>query len=77
MAKFIKLTELRRNCAVAIDIEAIECMYEVSNGGTELISVARSTKYVVKESLDDILALLAEDGMAIRDAKVSDPIVER
>jgi hypothetical protein len=52
-------------------------MYEVYNGGTELISVARNTKYVVKESLDDILVLLAEDGMAIRDAKVTDHIMER
>jgi hypothetical protein len=44
-------------------------MLEVTNGGTELISVTRSAKYVVKESLDDILARLTDNGMAIRDAK--------
>lgn len=78
MAKFIKLTELRRNCPVALDIESIECMLPIPNdGGTELISVTHHTKYVVKETMDDILTRLDEAGMAIRDAKVTDHIMER
>ena len=57
MAKFIKLTDLKRGTTVALNIDTIEYMIP-SNGGTALVSVTHHTKYEVKESMDDILALL-------------------
>ena len=57
MAKFIKLTRSKSGDIFALNIETIE--YMLPNGeGTSLVSVTHHTKYDVKESMDDILALL-------------------
>lgn len=55
MAKFIVLTEAGpQHRRVAINIDTIEYMLERPNG-TELVTSTNHTKYVVRESLDDIL----------------------
>ena len=59
MAKFIKLTDMKRGNIFALNIETIEYMLPGANGeGTALVSVTHHTKYDVKECMDDILALL-------------------
>ena len=61
MAKFIKLTDLKRGHTFALNIETIEYMIPVPDGeGTALVSVTHHTKYAAKESMDDILAMLDE-----------------
>jgi uncharacterized protein YlzI (FlbEa/FlbD family) len=57
MAKFIKLTDMKRGNIFALNIETIEYMLP-NTEGTALVSVTHHTKYDVKESMDDILALL-------------------
>lgn len=54
MAKFIRLTEIKRG-SIAINLDIIEVMAPAANGGTDLISITHHTKYTVKESMDDIL----------------------
>mgnify|MGYP003296777334 CR=1 FL=1 len=61
MAKFIKLTDLKRGNTFALNIETIEYMLPITNGeGTALVSVTHHTKYEVLESMDDILLMLEE-----------------
>lgn len=61
MAKFIKLTDLKRGNTFALNIETIEYMLPTSNNaGTALVSVTHHTKYEVMESMDDILMMLEE-----------------
>jgi uncharacterized protein YlzI (FlbEa/FlbD family) len=58
MAKFIIITEtgpLHRR--LAINIETIEYMLERPIG-TEIVTSANHTKYVVQESLDDIMQVI-------------------
>lgn len=59
MAKFIKLTEGSQGRTIAVNMETIEYMLpRPNNVGTELVSVTHHTKYIVRESLDDILSKL-------------------
>lgn len=76
MAKFIKLTEAgSQGRIVAINIEAIEYMLPRPNTGTELVSITHHTKYVVRESMDDILAMV-ESPVECRDAKETPSAME-
>lgn len=66
MAKFIKLTDLKRGNMFALNIEMIEYMLPIpNNNGTALVSVTHHTKYEVQESMDDILATLEEPIMML------------
>jgi uncharacterized protein YlzI (FlbEa/FlbD family) len=61
MAKFIKLTDLKRGNMFALNIEMIEYILPIPNSnGTALVSVTHHTKYEVQESMDDIFATLEE-----------------
>lgn len=61
MAKFIKLTDLKRGNMFALNIDMIEYMIPIQNSnGTALVSVTHHTKYEVQESMDDILSWLEE-----------------
>lgn len=57
MAKFITLTEAGpQGRTIAVNIDTIEYMLpRPNNGGTEIVTVTHHTKYIVRESLDDIL----------------------
>ena len=58
MAKFITLTEAGpQHRRVAINIEMVEYILDRPNG-TELVTSMNHTKYVVRESMDDIMRLL-------------------
>ena len=77
MAKFIKLTEIgSQGRIVAINIEAIEYILPRPNLGTELVSITHHTKYVVRESMDDILAMLGESTAECRDAQETPSVME-
>lgn len=61
MAKFIKLTDLKRGNTFALNIETIEYILPFPNNvGTALVSVTHHTKYEVKETMDDILLMLED-----------------
>lgn len=61
MAKFIRLTDLKRGNTFALNIETIEYMLPIPNsGGTALVSVTHHTKYEVMESMDEILMMLED-----------------
>ena len=78
MAKFIKLTEAGpQGRIIALNIDAIEYIFP-RPAGTELVSITHHTKYVVRESADDILSYLDDIGMllTIKSAKETSPIVE-
>ena len=58
MAKFIVLTEAGpMHRRVAINVEMVEYILDRANG-TELVTATNHTKYVVKESIDDIMAII-------------------
>lgn len=78
MAKFIKLTALRRNNEpIVLNIDTIEYMLPIAgSNGTSLISTTHHTKYDVVESMDDILATLDDIGMVISIAKETPHIME-
>lgn len=77
MAKFITLTTAGPNTRkVALNLDKIEYMIPRAKEGTELVSVTNHTKYVVKESMDDILSRLDDLGMVITIAKETSPITE-
>lgn len=78
MAKFIKVTEAgAQGRSVVINIDTIEYMLSrPNNGGTELVSITHHTKYVVRESMDDILSKLDDIGMLISIAEETSPIME-
>ena len=67
MAKFIKLNDIRRNGEVVLNVDTIEYMVPMTNGNTEIVSTTHHTKYVVSESMDYILRLLACSGMVLED----------
>lgn len=59
MAKFIRLTDVRRNDIFALNVDTIEYMIPIpDNGGTTIVTVTHHTKYVVKELMDDILSTI-------------------
>ena len=61
MAKFIKLTDLRRGHTFALNIETVEYMLPIPNTeGTALVTVTHHTKFEAKESFDEILAMIDE-----------------
>ena len=78
MVKFITLTTAGSQARkVAINLDKIEYMIPRSkDGGTELVSVTNHTKYVVKESMEDILSKLDDIGMVITIANETSPITE-
>ena len=58
MARFIVLTEAGpQHRRVAINIEMVEYILDRPNG-TELVTSTNHTKYVVRESIDDIMKIL-------------------
>ena len=58
MAKFIVLTEAGpMNRRVAINIEMVEYILNRPNGA-ELVTSTNHTKYIVRESVDDIMRIL-------------------
>lgn len=78
MAKFIVLTENgAQGRKVAINIDTIEYMLS-RPAGTELVSVTHHTKYLVRESMDDILSYLDNIGMVLgfNSAKETSPTTE-
>lgn len=78
MAKFIKLTEAGpQGRTIALNAEAIEYMLPRPTG-TELVSITHHTKYLVRESMDDILSYLDDIGMVltIPSAKETSPVTE-
>lgn len=78
MAKFIKLTEAGpQGRTIVLNIEAIEYMLPRPTG-TELASITHHTKYLVRESMDDILSYLDDVGMVltIPSAKETSPVTE-
>lgn len=61
MAKFIKLTDLKRGHTFALNIETVEYMLPIPNAeGTALVTVTHHTKYEAKESIDEILEMMDE-----------------
>ena len=77
MAKFIVLTTAGPNTRrVALNLDKIEYIIPRAKEGTELVSVTNHTKYVVKESMDDILSRLDDLGMVTTIAEETSPITE-
>ena len=71
MAKFIKLTDMKRGNTFALNIDMVEYMLPASNNtGTALVSVTHHTKYEVLESMDDILMML-EDRVEMIDGPIA------
>lgn len=72
MAKFITLTEAGpQGRTIALNIDTIEYMLpRPNNVGTELVSVTHHTKYVVRESMDEIMKLLFYHGMLVRELPI-------
>lgn len=67
MAKFITLTEAGpQHRRVAINVNTIEYMLERVNC-TELVTSTNHTKYVVQESMNDILNILYYYGLLVID----------
>ena len=77
MARFVKLTPLKRDGYFILNIDTIEYMLPISNNaGTALYTVTQHTKYEVRESIDDILARLDDVGLVLTIAKNTTPITE-
>lgn len=78
MAKFIKLTEAGgQGRTIAINLDTIEYILPRPSGA-ELVAVTHHTKYLVRESMDDILSYLDDIGMVltIKPAKETASITE-
>ena len=69
MAKFIKLTDMKRGNTFALNIDMVEYMLPAGDG-TALVSVTHHTKYEVQESMDDILMML-EDRVEMMDGPIA------
>ena len=67
MAKFITLTEAGpQGRTIVLNVDTIEYMLaKPNNGGTEIVSVTHHTKYVVRESMSDIMTRLFTYGMLL------------
>ena len=80
MAKFIKLTEAGgQGRTILLNINTIEYMLPKHNSGTEVVTTTNHTKYVVRESMIDIMEYLDDIGrlLAIKPiAKETSPIME-
>lgn len=69
MAKFIELTDIRRG-PIAINMDTVEVMAPITAGGTEVISITHHTKYIVKESMDDILRMVRGERIVVDDPEL-------
>ena len=77
MARFVKLTRLRGDGCFVLNLDTIEYMLPIPNNvGTTLYTVTHHTKYEVRESMDDILAMLDDVGLVLTVAKKTVPITE-
>lgn len=75
MARFVKLTSIKRDEPFVINLDTIEYMIP-SNAGTALFTVSHHTKYEVRESMTDILAMLDDVGLVLTVAKNTSPVME-
>lgn len=76
MAKFIELTDTRRG-HIAVNMDTIEVMAPIAAGGTEVISITHHTKYIVKESMDDILRMVRGERTVAEEAEERKDILRR
>ena len=77
MARFVKLTPLKRDGYFVLNLDTIEYMLPISNNaGTTLYTVTHHTKYEVRESMDDILSMLDDVGMVLTVTKTTPPVME-
>lgn len=60
MAEFIELTDTRRG-PIAINMDTVEVMAPITGAGTEIITITRHTRYLVKETMEDILSMMREE----------------
>jgi uncharacterized protein YlzI (FlbEa/FlbD family) len=78
MAKFIALTENGpQGRMVVINIDSIEYMMQRPNSNiTEVVSVTHHTKYLVRETLEEILNALDESGHLVSIVRKTPSIME-
>ena len=66
MAKFIKLTDRKTGAPFVLNVETIEYIQHGTAGvGSALVTTTNHTKYVVPETMDDILQTLSDVGVAV------------
>ena len=66
MAKFIKLTDRKTGATFVLNVETIEYIQHGTAGvGSAIVTITNHTKYVVKETMDDILQTLSDVGVVV------------